>query len=148
MSSSPLPWVAQSDFITFFQKECKWNRSGWLEKSNRRSESWSSCLCEGSCKWPWLLLERLLREDMIREHKILLQLRTDRYNWGKRSWSHCCLFPKSLTYCVTAARKANKALGIIRESLGNAAFWKGCGGVREGTEERNSSDQRDTRVAS
>lgn len=76
---------------------------------NRRSESWSCYLCEGTCKLLWLLLERVLREDMMRGHKILLQLRTDSYNSGKRSWSHCC-FPKSLTCCTTAARKAKKGL--------------------------------------
>lgn len=89
-----LPWIAQSDFITSFQKEHNWNRSSWFEKGSRSSETWSCCLYAGSCKWSWLLLERVLREDMIREPKIQLQFRTDSYKPGNIFWSHCWLSSK------------------------------------------------------
>lgn len=116
-----LPLASQIRLYSSFQKEHKWNRSSWLEKGSRSSENWSCYLCEGCCKWSWLLLERVLREDMIREPKILLQLRTDSCNLGKIFWSHCWLFSK-LTTCATAASKVNEAVDIIRKSIGNAHF--------------------------
>lgn len=126
-----LPLDNQIRLYSSFQKEHKWNRSSWLEKGSRSSESWSCCLCEGCCKWSWLLLERILREDKIREPKILLQLRTDSYNTGKIFWSHCWLFSKLIDHLCNSRQRSQWGSGHHREKYWEWTFQEEHGGLEK-----------------
>lgn len=142
-----LPWGAQSEFITLFLKNQKWNRSSWLVKGNRRSESWSCCLCAGSWKWPWLLLERALRADMTREHIKYFCMSGQTATTQERYLGAIAKWSKIQNDWPAAHQQPEKPTQLWASSgkvWGTPCLEKDVVGL----EKTNSSDQRDAGVAS